>query len=67
MPTKTGNHVFRGVGDDTFAIYLSKDVYGSTVALTEPIAFADKWTPTGLFSNYYTTDYPNAESTPIAL
>lgn len=67
VASTTGNYVFRGVADDSFAVYLNTENYGSKESLTEPIIYSDNFTPEDRYPNYYRTDYPNFESTPVAL
>jgi hypothetical protein len=64
VPSVTGEYKFRGIADDTFAVYLSTDVYGSTVSFANatPIAFSDSFQSITTYPNYYQTDYPSAES-----
>lgn len=69
IPTVTGNHKFRGIADDTFALYLSTNVYGSTVSFVNatPIAYTNSTQATTVYPNYYQVDYPTSESAYIYL
>ena len=69
IPTVTGNHKFRGIADDTFALYLSTNVYGSTVSFvnTTPIAYTNSTQATTVYPNYYQVDYTTSESAYISL
>ena len=58
VPTVTGNHKFRGVADDQFAVYMETASYGSTVTLdsTKFIAGNNSYTPTSNYFNFELTD-----------
>ncbi len=64
MPSVTGGYKFRGYGDDAFAVYLNKNMYGSKISFVNatPIAFSNNHHPYNFYPNYYTKDYPSAES-----
>lgn len=68
-PTVNGNYKFRGLGDDTFSVFLSTSVWGSTVDFTgtAPIASSAYAQATSIFANYYQVDISTAESEFIAL
>jgi len=69
VPTVSGDYKFRGLADDTFAVYLSTDIYGSIVSFTNatPIAFSNSIQATNIYANYYQIDYLSAESSYVAL
>lgn len=69
VPTVTGNHKFRGIADDAFALYLSTAVYGSTVSFINatPIAYTNSTQATTIYPNYYQVDYTTSESAYITL
>jgi hypothetical protein len=68
-PSVNGDYKFRGLGDDTFAVFLSTSVYGSTVDFTGaiPIASSNFVQATAIFANYYQVDVATAESAYIPL
>jgi hypothetical protein len=61
-PSVNGNYKFRGLGDDTFAVFLSTSVYGSTVDFTNttPIASSTYAQAASLYANYYQADVATA-------
>ncbi len=71
MPTVTGSYKFRGIADDTFAVYLSQTVYGSTVSFfnvnATPIAYTNSTQASNVYPNYYLIDLPTSESAYIPL
>lgn len=52
------------MGDDTFSVFLSSTVYGSTVSFLNatPIAYSTSTQAITTYANYYQNDYPTAES-----
>lgn len=68
-PSVDGNYKFRGLADDSFAVFLSREVYGSTVDFrgTTPIASSGSMQAAGIYANYYQIDVATAESAYISL
>jgi hypothetical protein len=62
VPTVSGNHKFRGLADDTFALYLSTATYGSTVSFVNatPIAYTNSTQALSIYPNYYQIDFPTS-------
>ena len=71
LATVTGAYKFRGLGDDSFAVYLNTATYGSTTAFPndthQRIAFSDALQTMDVFANYYVIDIVTAESDYITL
>lgn len=58
----TGDYKFRGIADDSFSVFLSRDIYGSLVSFVNatPIAYSNSVQSVTNYANYYQNDYPSA-------
>ena len=53
VPTVTGNYRFRGIADESFALYINSSVYGTTTSFSAPLIYSSYAQNTDVFPNYY--------------